>query len=398
MLFKRGEMDSRIGAMLELAQREGLDGYPVIIEECSPETLYGMAAAGVPGRFIHWSFGKKAEALVQGHRYGRHRLYELAIYGDPCYGFLSGETTSGEKLLLIAHLIAHSDFFKNNSYFQANPPPAPELFSRRGEEIEEYEKRYGSREVELFLDAVLSVKELFQGAGPSEKDRDLLGFLQAHSPVLVPWQRRVLDIIKEEMKYYWPQVETRILNEGWASFWHRRLLAACCLTEGETVDAARLHAQLLAPGPAVNPYLAGKSLLERILREEGMAALFAVRTLHNDYSFVRRYMKEDLLEQLDIYLYDPKTGTCVNPRENWEQVKKTWLSYLENGGYPTIYIEDPNYLGEGVLYLRHSYQGLSLDRELAQKTLEYVEKLWGAPVFLETVFDGQRCILQSNYC
>lgn len=383
--------------ILEVAQNLGLDGYPVTVETCSLDTLYRLAASQFPGRFYHRRFDDTGEQLRAGDDLKKYRLYEIITYSEPCRAFIWDSCHPGEELLLIAHVVAHSDFFKHNLCFQEVPPPPVELFSRHREEIETYIDEFGRREVNQYMDAGLALQDLCHGGIPRDPNLDLLGLLIAQSSKLNAWQKRILEIIREESLYLKPQKETRILNEGWAAFWHKRILPECGLTEAETVAAIKLHAQLMMPvGGKLNPYLVGCNLLEYIAGELGMEKLFSIRAVENDYSLVRKYLTKELLQELDLFLYKEKDAQLISPHDNPDMVKNVLLSHLENGGSPVIRIEDTDYAGEGKLYLRHVYNGLELDYQTAMDTLEHITRLWGRPVLLETVLEGKSCLLPEN--
>ena len=201
---------------------------------------------------------------------GLSKIYELVINADPCYAFLLDSNTFVQNLMVSAHVLAHCDFFKNNALFAATPRDVVNRMSASSERFHEYEMQYGKEEVEGFLDAALAIQEhvdasltasrkraikekdkehqekqsaksegrfddlfaldkyLHQEKGnghapcrvPQKEawEKDLLFYLIHHSPVLTDWQRDVLTVIREEMLYFWPQLETKIMNEGWPSF------------------------------------------------------------------------------------------------------------------------------------------------------------------------------------
>lgn len=383
--------------ILKIAQDLGLDGYRVVVERRSLDALYRLAAAQFPGRFHHRRFDSTGGRLMAGDYFAHHRLYELITYTDPCRAFIWEGCHPGEELLLVAHVIAHSDFFKHNFCFREVPPPPVELFSRHNEEIQAYVDEYGYRKVREYIDAELALQNLCHGGMPPEPNLDLLGLLIDHNPRLNAWQKRVLEIIREESLYLRPQKETRILNEGWAVFWQKRILPECGLTEAETIAAVKLHARLTMPlGGRLNPYLVGCRLLEHIAGELGMEKLFSIRAGENDYSLVRKFLTEELLQELDLFVYKEQAAQLIGPREDPAMVKKVLLSHLENGGYPVIRIEDTDFAGEGKLYLKHVYNGLELDHQTAVDTLGHIARIWGRPVLLETVLEGKNCLLQDN--
>jgi len=365
-----------------------------------------------------------------------------------------------QNKLVIAHVLGHCDFFKNNAYFAATNRHMVETASLNANRIRQYEYDHGLQKVEHFLDAVLSIQEhidpqdarrtrskkepdeektqqsqahgspfddlfaLTPGDKPKEAERtperipaqpekDLVGFIMEHSRHLEPWQRDVMGIVRQEMLYFVPQMQTKIANEGWASVWHSRIMREMELTDEEYTDFAAMNAGVIAPSRhSINPYYLGVKMLEDIERRwdnpteeekqkwgrkggEGRKKLFEVRAEENDVSLIRNYMTEKLVEDLDLYLYEKQGDQWVIVDKNWENVRDNIVARMANFGNPTILVEDGNYHHNGELYLRHVYDGHELDSVYAEKTLEYVHALWGRPVYLQTLMEGEATLF--NY-
>ncbi|MBC7325697.1 MAG: SpoVR family protein [Moorella sp. (in: Bacteria)] len=386
------------------------------------------------------------------------RIYELVINSDPCYAFLLEGNDLNQNKLVIAHVFAHSDFFKNNIHFAPTSRQMVETMAVHASKIREYEFKYGHREVEIFLDAALSIQEHIEPpaifpAGEGEKGKekgtrrppatpyddlwaldnkpeeqprerarripprpvkDMLAFIMNHSPELEDWQRDIPAMVREEMRYFWPQMETKIINEGWATYWHARIIRELDLTEEEAVEFARLHASITQPGRMqVNPYYVGSKIFEDIEKRwdnpgqeererygrkggEGRAKIFEVRAYENDVSFLRNYLTRELVEELDLFLYQKVGAEWVVVEKDWEKVRDGLVGRLTNCGFPYIVVEDGDYQRRGELYLRHYYEGLELDVHYLEKTLPYVYLLWGRPVHLETVLDGKATVFSYD--
>ncbi|MDN5344575.1 MAG: stage sporulation protein [Clostridia bacterium] len=384
------------------------------------------------------------------------RIYELVINSDPCYAFLLEGNDLIQNKLVIAHVFAHSDFFKNNIHFAPTSRQMVETMAIHAARIREYEFKYGRREVEIFLDAALAIQEHIEppaifpvteeekektpprspetpyddlwnlGSKPKEQPKerarkipprptkDMLGFIMGHSPELEDWQRDILAIIREEMRYFWPQMQTKIINEGWAAYWHVRIMRELDLTEEEAVEFAHLHASVTQPGKMqLNPYYIGSKIFEDIEKRwdnpskeererygrkggEGRAKIFEVRASENDISFLRNYLTRELVEELDLFLYQKVGSEWVVVEKDWEKVRDGLVGRLTNCGFPYIVVEDGDYLRRGELYLKHCYEGLELDVPYLEKTLPYVYLLWGRPVHLETILDGKTAIFSYD--
>jgi len=242
---------------------------------------------------------------------------------------------------------------------------------------------------------------------PPEPEKDLLLFIAEHAPDLEPWERDIVHIVRSEQIYFLPQMQTKVMNEGWASFWHARIMREMDLPQDDYVEFARLHSGVLAPSRrSINPYYVGMKIFEDIERRwdqptdedrarlgrlggEGRAKIFEVRELDNDQSFLRNYLTKDLVEELDLYLYRLEDDTWVIVEKDWEVVRDTILTSLTNFGQPYIVVEDGDHHRNRGLRLKHCFEGQELDLGYADKTLRHVQRLWGRSVHLETVIDGR---------
>ncbi len=449
------ELERATGEIWEIAQGFGLDPFPVHFELVPPSIMYEFGAYGLPGRFSHWTHGRAYQQIKTMYDYGLSKIYELVINANPAYAFLLENNTVLQNKLVVAHVLAHVDFFKNNAWFRQTNRAMVETVSVNAERLRQFEFEHGKQEVERLLDAVLSIQEhvdpgLRPGAVVAEPERparprpgayddlifigdnrrpepapterkfplqpqkDLLLFIAEHSPELEPWQRDAVQTIRAEQIYFYPQMQTKVMNEGWASFWHSRILRELNLGGDEYVEFARLHAGVLAPSRrSVNPYYVGMKMFEDIERRweepteeereklgrkggEGREKVFEVRELENDASFLRNYLTKDLVEELDLYLYKLEGDRWVIVEKDWEVVRDTILEGMTNFGQPYIVVEDGDYRRSRELYLRHCFDGQELDVPYAEKTLRHVFQLWGRPVHLETVSEGKPSVLSYD--
>lgn len=447
--------------IMEVARGFGLDFYDMRFEIVPADIMYTFGGYGMPTRFSHWSFGKAFHRLKMEYELNLSRIYELVINNDPCYAFFLEGNTLIQNKMIAAHVIAHCDFFKNNVRFSRTNRQMVESMAASAERIREYELEYGAEEVEKFLDAALAIQEhvdpsLFRtsrrhaeaarkGEGNAEKrptrrtpyddlwkldelgrkaekepereerrrrfpekpEKDVLLFILEHGHHLADWQQDVLSIVRNEMLYFWPQIETKIMNEGWATYWHLRIMRELDLSEAETIEFAKLHSAVVQPSRhAINPYYLGLKIFEDIEKRwdeksgNGREKIFEVRELDSDISFLRNYLTKELVEALDLYLYQKVGQDWVVVEKDWEKVRDRLVMSKVNGGFPYIVVEDGDYLHNGELYLKHQYEGVELDLKYAERTLPYVYALWGRTVHLETVvderpvlftYDGRRC-------
>lgn len=418
----------------DLAESFGLDGFPMRYEICPPDVLYTFGAYGMPARFNHWSFGKAFHRMKMQYDFNLSRIYELVINSDPCYAFLLDANTLLQNKVIAAHVLAHSDFFKHNYRFAGTSRSMLETMSIHAARIRRYELRYGRERVEQLLDAALALQDQVDphappraadthggsGAGvdaradtrngpvdKADEARDLLLYVMEHSRSLADWERDIVGIIRDEMLYFWPQLETKVLNEGWATYWHMRIMREMDLSEDDAVEFARMHAGVLAPSRTrINPYHLGYYILLDIYKRwetpsveeqerhgrhggQGMEKLFEVRETETDVSLLRNYLTKELVEELDLYVYRREDDEWVIVDKNWRTVRDEIVRQMTNCGIPVITVADGDYRGNGELYLRHRHEGTDLDVRYTEKTLPYVHRLWGRPVHLETVINAE---------
>jgi stage V sporulation protein R len=390
------ELERRALALWQAAKAQGLDPYPVLFELVPANVLYEFGAYGLPGRFGHWSRGKAYHRLKLQYDLGLHRLYEMVINEDPAQAFLLDKNSLLENTFVIAHVLGHSDFFRNNAHLRAAGGLVPHLVSARAERVRRYEEEHGVEAVETTLDRLLAVEwHVAPTVGGRREPEDLLGYLAEHAP-LEDWQRDLAQMVREEALYFARQVRTKIANEGWAAFWHLRLLRGCGLADAEYVDFARLHAAVVGgDGLGLNPYRLGLALFERIAERRGLEEAFLARETCDDMALVRNYLDDELLAELGLVVYQRhEHGYQVRATEPRE-VRAALLCSLENGGHPRIVVAEEQE-NHGELALRHVYDGRPLDLRYAEETLGHLARLWGAPVTLATVARDRRLILSHD--
>jgi stage V sporulation protein R len=180
-------------------------------------------------------------------------------------------------------------------------------------------------------------------------------------------------------------MQTKIMNEGWASFWHSRIMRELDLTDDEFVEFGRLHSSVCTPGRSrMNPYFVGLKIFEDIEQRLGRDKIFQVRELENDASFIRSYLTEDLVHDLDLFIFKLEDDNWKITDKQWERVRDAIVEAMTNFGQPYIVVEDGDYGGRRELYLKHYHDGKDHDLPYAEKTLQHVYQLWDHPVHLET--------------
>lgn len=374
------------------AEGLGLDFFDIEFRICPAEVICLVAAYSVPTRFRHWSFGKKYHKHMLRHRYGVARIHELVYFSDPCQAFLLENNSPVENKLVAAHVIAHSDFFKNNVNFSAVRRDAPQMMACHDLFLEECAEVYGREAVEKLLDAALSIRHHIDpccsGSGEGGLEKDVLLYISRNSPSLTGWQRQIIDLVREESCYFRPLLRTRFLNEGWAAYWHTRILREMDLDGLEAVEFARINAGALeADSGAVNPYRLGLGMFTKLAERMGVHGLFHLRREENDVSFLDKYLDEDLTLLLGLAAHR-RGGTGLEDLEfSPKEVKEYLLRSLTNGGYPYVTVDRERSTGTN-LYLIHWFNGTSLKPYSVKKTLEQIYYLWEGKIFLDTVVSG----------
>jgi stage V sporulation protein R len=416
--------------------------------------------------------------MIKSHTYGLSKIYELVINTDPCYAYLLEGNSYVDQKLVMAHVYGHNDFFKNNHYFSRTDRRMIDVMANSAARVRRHMDRHGVSTVESFIDVCLSIDNLidpwapFRDGGrqddgaedddangrlrnvrgyledyvnppdfiaeqkerakaekeasrrkiPQRPERDVLGFLIQHAP-LESWEADVLGIIREEAYYFLPQMQTKIMNEGWASYWHSRIMTERALQAPEIIDYADVVSSVFATAPGrLNPYKLGVELFRDIEdrwnkgrfgaeweacdnheqranwdRElgEGRKRIFEVRKLYNDVTFIDEFFTLDFCRDNKFFTFaeNRRSGQLEIETREFEKVKSKLLSQLTNIGQPFIYVVDANDLNRGELLLGHRHEGEDLKLDYARDTLRNLERVWRRPVsILSTVDDKPKRI------
>ncbi len=408
----------------------------------------------------------------------------MVINNDPCYAYLMRCNGTIDQKMVMAHVYGHCDFFKNNQWFSKTNRKMMDEMANHGSRIRRYMDEVGVAEVEDFIDACLSIEDLidiyspfikrrddksrydFTGGGeeseekkgkfpaksymdryinprksasdedaeenepalrkiPEHPERDVMLFLLEHAP-LNAWQADVLSIIRDETYYFAPQAQTKIMNEGWASYWHSTIMINQGLTCADIVNYCDHHSGTMASSPTqLNPYKVGIELFRNIedrwnrgafgreyeecddyLERKnwdtgaglGREKIFEVRSIHNDMTFIDEFLTLDFVREHKFFRFGYNEHSEVYEIESREfpKVKQQLLESLTNRGQPIISVVDGNHKNRGELYLEHYYSGVELQLEYARDTLENLYRLWNRPVHLQTILDEAKVVLSFN--
>jgi stage V sporulation protein R len=429
----------------ELAQSLGLDYYPVDFELVPSQFMMEVAVYGLPVRLPHWSFGVRWIHQFVQHRMGHSKIYEVVFPGNPGRAYLANTNTVVENALVIAHVLGHADFSKNNHLFlrvqEEEGYHIVEQAASHARRIAVAIEEHGAARVEEVLDAALALEqhiawdkalrrprypeflqaeklpepgrfhqrfESLPGSEPRQvkapppgrrapippyPENDLLWFIATYAPELEDWERDIFLTVREESFYFYPVFACQIMNEGWASYWHASLMRESDFVgEQFYLDAMKTHSDVVRPyageeqvALAVNPYHLGFVMWNRIVEEHGMAAARRIMTEEDDFGFIRNYLSEDLAKELDLFAYSAKRNGEIKVIEaTIHELRETILAPKFNFAAPRVAVTETR--SDGTLVLTHDYttDGGGLDVDRARRVLEYIHKVWRRPVRLHT--------------
>lgn len=429
----------------DLAHRLGLDYYAVDFEVVPNNFMMEIAVYGLPVRMPHWSFGIRYIHQLIRQGMGNSRIFEVMFPGDPCHAYLVNDNSIAENTLVVAHVIGHADFAKNNHLFARFKEMAGghilEQAAERSHTIEMALAEHGQERVEQILDAALALEPhvdvnlplhrlpypapTAQGAKedpadsfawrfhrlpgevepaapqarrhaqiPPQPEYDLLWFIANYSPELDGWERDIFLAVREESFYFYPVFACQIMNEGWASYWHARLLReADFLPSDLYVSAIKAHSDVVRPYAAdhqlslsVNPYHLGFSIWEDIIDKHGVERARQICRDEDDFGFIRNYLTPALAEKLDLFVYeaDHEGGIRIADKDI-HSIREAILAPKFNYGAPRVAVSAMHI--DGSLELVHDVRndGRGLDIPRAERVLDYISRVWRRPVSLQTV-------------
>ena len=447
MTHTHAELENYANKIEDLALKLGLDYYPVDVEVVPNNFMTEISVYGLPVRMPHWSFGIRYIHQLIRQGMGHSRIFEVMFPGDPCHAYLVNDNSIAENTLVVAHVIGHADFSKNNQLFARFMQMAGghilEQAAERAHNIEKALAQHGQERVEAILDAALALEphidinqplhrptyperkapsdniknatpfsERFHRL-PGEKDPsykpeevsakpsipphpeyDLLWFIAQYAPDLEGWERDIFLAVREESFYFYPVFACQIMNEGWASYWHARLLREADFLPSELyLSAIKAHSDVVRPyaadnqlSLAINPYHIGFAIWEDLIEKQGIKAARQICKEEDDFGFIRNYLSLELAEKLDLFVYesDHEGGIRVAEKDI-HAIREAILAPKFNYGAPRISVTHMHV--DGSLEMMHDYQndGRGLDLARAERVLDYISRVWRRPVSLQTV-------------
>jgi spore cortex formation protein SpoVR/YcgB (stage V sporulation) len=457
-----------------VAANYGLDTYPNQIEVISAEQMMdAYSSVGMPVNYRHWSFGKEFLGVEQRYKRGQMGLaYEIVINSNPCIAYLMEENSMTMQALVIAHAAyGHNSFFKSNYLFQTwtNADAIVDylLFARNY--IAECEQRYGEEEVELLLDSchalmnygvdrykrpsqlsaeqerrrqkereeyrqsqindlwrTLPTREAAESAQdekrfPEEPQENLLYFIEKNAPLLKPWQREIVRIVRKVAQYFYPQRQTQVMNEGWATFWHYTILNTLydegLVNDGFMMEFLQSHTNVVAQPPfdskfygGINPYALGFSMMSDLRRiceqptdedrhwfpdiagSDWIKTLdFAMRNF-KDESFIAQYLSPRLIREFKLFsvldddAQDQLEVSAIHDERGYRYIRQSLADQYNLGSRePNIQVYNVDRRGDRSLTLRHTQYSRRPLGESADEVIKHIARLWGFTVRLEAV-------------
>ncbi len=439
------ELEQYADSIEQLARRLGLDYYDVDFEVAPASLMTEIAVYGLPIRMPHWSFGVRYIHQLVRQSMGHSKIFEVMFPGDPCRAFLMDGNSLAENTLVTAHVLGHADFSKNNQLFARFHEMAGgnivEHAAAHAQRIQQAIDSVGLEKVELVLDAALALEShvdvdgelhrpryaefapgrkheqqsAFQkrfgrlpgvpepaeaepgpvrAAIPPHPEFDLLWFIAHYAPELEQWERDIFLAVRAESLYFYPVFACQIMNEGWASYWHARLLReAEFLPQPLYVAALKSHSDVVRPyaagqetALAINPYHLGFTLWEHVVDKHGMARAREIMRDEDDFGFIRNFLDRELAEKLDLFVYQAGPGDEIKVvNRDLESIREAILAPKFNFGAPRVAVTELR--SDGSLELKHDHpsDGRGLDLARARRVLEYTRRVWRRPVRLQTV-------------
>jgi len=476
----------------EIARENGLEFCDIEFDIIPEEKMFEIMAYNMPGQISNWKFGRDYERTRTIYeKMGVGLPYEVVVNTVPSRAYLMKDNTIALQALIIAHVVGHVAFFTMNKYHAENDSNIAARLAAASERFEEYERKYGIDIVEQTVDAghalmlhsnpwlkeetedeklermfkklkkkkhekaVTEFGDMFEDDDdstgeqsreqwnhklyitlknkvPVEPTEDILRFLIDHSNHLADWQKDILEIIRSWGQYVWPNIKTKYMNEGFATYWHERILRQLfkegLLTAEEHAECNYSNSLVKAMNPySMNPYLVGFEIWEDLVERwntgrhgrdweeitdhdaklayddksmKGHEKMMKTLRTSNDWMFMNNFLNADLVRKLQMYLYVKKSNVfyeeLVITDKEAEEIKQIIINSFSHSGIPKMFVENGNALEQGILLIKHEHIGADLNPEYTQKTLEHVQFLWGEKCMLDTIKQKQKFRYTAN--
>jgi len=465
----------------------GLKTYDIEFDVCNPQKMLEIMAYRIPTNVNSWKYGRDFERLrtIYEH-HGSNLPYEVVINSNPSRAYLMNTNTFAVHCLVISHVYGHVNIFTENKYFRNSRQDIVEILRHANKRFNEYERRYGINEVEMVVDAGHSIQlhsspfeseteeekrerifnqikaKVGQAQGntksefgdlvvnkksgvlpnqdielilqnikrnlrlktPVESTGDLLRYIIDNSRILEDWQKDILEMLRMEGQYYWPQIKTRYLNEGWSVFIHEKIMNQLfrenLLNASEHAQYNYSNSLVKAENPvSMNPYLIGSSIWKDIENRwdkgqhgkewelcenerekenwdtkemKGWEKCRDTMRVYTDWFFLQEFLTVDIVKDLKIYIFEEVESTThfdyVITKHKAKEIRDMIIRSFAQGGVPTIEVVDGNTNNRGELTLLHKWDS-NLNKEYAQETCKHICRMWGSKIYLMTKQDNK---------
>ena len=463
------------------AEEAGLEYCEIEWDVIPDQKMFEIMAYRIPGNISNWKYGRDYERIRTINENMYDGLpYEVVINSDPTRAYLMKSNTFGVQCLVMAHVIGHAAFFKMNKYFENTRKDIIQILDAATKRFNQYEKIYGLDELERIIDAAHALqfhsspfdteseenkkKRVFEmqkkkdhkinksefrdifdtkedvikidanlynqklwrrikNQTPIEPASDFLRYIIDYSTSLEDWQKDVVEILRLEGQYFWPQIKTKYMNEGFATYWHQKFMNRLFKDNllGESEHAQYNYSNALVKAmhkTSMNPYLIGSKIWEDIVdrwdkgkhgrewaecetiaekenwdkkENRGHEKMLEVVKSYQDWFFMQNFLTADLVDELNMYIFVAKEEIAsydlVRTDHTAEQVRELIVASFANSNIPNVEIVNCNYDDAGKLFLIHRHAGIDLQLEYAQKTVKHIQELWGREVILECIIN-----------
>lgn len=466
-----------------IAKKFNLDTYPNQIEMISAEQMLdAYASAGMPLNYSHWSFGKHYVTYEKNYQRGAMGLaYELVINSNPCIAYLMEENTINMQALVIAHACyGHNSFFKNNYLFKmwTNADAIIDYLVFAKNYISKCEEKYGHEEVESTIDACHAlmnygvdrykhppqlsmqeekirqqnreiylqseINELWRtipkskdteklkqkNRFPADPQENILYFIEKNAPLLEPWQREIVRIIRKVAQYFYPQQQTKVMNEGWACFWHYTILHELykenLVTDGFMLEILQTHTNVVMQ-PAynspyysgINPYTLGYNMMQDIRRicesptpedekwfpglanTNWQSSMDEAMRYFKDESFIAQYLSPKIIRDLKLFQivdddrYSDYAIEFIHNEDGYQKIREALSSQYNLGSQePDIQVYSVDLKGDRTLTLHYQQKDRIPLGKTTEEVLKHVYALWKYPVLLKVINEKEQTVAE----
>ena len=473
------------------ANEFGLRFHDIEWDVIPDQKMFEIMAYRIPGNISSWKYGRDYERIrtINENVYDGLPL-EVVINSDPIRAYLMKSNTIGQQVLVMAHVIGHAAFFTMNKYFTETRKDMVVLLANAAERFNKYEQNYGIDELEMIIDAGHALqlhsspfdndpesvrkqrvfemlkrkssginksefKDILYGLEdkgpkmdvnlfnqkllrrinqktPVEPANDLLRYIIDHSMKLEEWQKDVLEILRQEGRYFWPMIQTKYMNEGFATYWHEKLVHRLwednLLTNDDMAQFNYSNSLVKASHPtSMNPYMIGCKVWEDIVERwdkgqhgrewencedhkvketwntkdnKGHEKMLSVLDSYTDWFFMMDFLTPELVDEMNLYVFVTKESIqsidLVRTKHDANEIRKLIINSFAMSQIPEVPITNINYQNSSQLYLKHNHAGMDLQLLFCKKTLEHIYDVWGRPVWLETVVNKQPVLLYMD--